>query len=317
MLIADSVSFKGRHDQLLTSTSLAVARGTMLLVVADTQISRTALSLILSGRMKPTTGTVTLNDLVSLKNLRSKSAIVDAPGINEPESHMKTREIIAEELSLIPTPLWRKRRAKHWISQHGYEDIASGWIDAIDPMRRLELLTKLGMENNSTELLVIDSPDRHDLDNDSWLEVLERFAQSRRSPTVIAVVSRVPDRWQGQVIYVGNDLATEVPTDLDAALTHLAPSITPAEPEPDPTASERHLETAFAATDLSPLPGQVPDEAAAVASTADHELAQPSAEEESAASALEPETSAIIAEHDSSNADSESRTAAPHSSTKE
>lgn len=204
MLIADSVTVKGRHDQLVPPTSLHAARGEVRLVVADPQISRTALALALSGRMKPTTGTVSWGHADSLKTLRQHSALLDSPEVNEPESHMKVRDLVAEDLALLPGPVWRKPRAKKWMALHGFDDVAASWADALDPARRLELQLLLAAEDSRVELLVLDSPDRHDMQDEAWLDLLLEFAESHREFAVVATVSDIPYDWDGPVSYLGS-----------------------------------------------------------------------------------------------------------------
>ncbi|QDY67331.1 ABC transporter ATP-binding protein [Glutamicibacter halophytocola] len=204
MLIADSVTVNGRHDQLVPPTSLQVMPGEVHLVVADPQISRTALALALSGRMKPTTGAVSWGHADSLKTLRQHTALLDSPEVNEPESHMKVRDLIVEDLALIPGPIWRKPRPKKWMEQHGFSDVATQWADAIDPVRRLELLLLLAAENPKIQSLVLDSPDRHDMHDEMWLGLLLDFAESHREFAVVAIVANVPYDWDGPVSHLGS-----------------------------------------------------------------------------------------------------------------
>lgn len=198
MLTADSITVKGRHDQLVAPTSVQLQRGELQLLVAEPQISRTALALVLSGRMEPSSGVVAWNADPKMRSLRRHSALVDSPGINEPESHLKVRDLVAEDLGLIPGPSWRKPGARKWMAQHGFGDIANCWIDAIDPGRLFELQLLLAAENPCLELLIVDSPDRHDLEDEHWLETLENFASSHREFAVLAIVSRPPRHWDQQ-----------------------------------------------------------------------------------------------------------------------
>ena len=187
----------------------------MLLVAGEPQGARTALALLLSGRMKPGSGTVTWGSSSRLAHLRKHSAVVDAPNINDPEAHLKVRDVVSEDLSLIPSPPWRKPNPKKWMAEHGYGDIAGDWVDAVDPVRMTEMLTQLAAENPQTKLLVVDSPDRHLGDDESWLEALERFALSDRQFAVVATVARIPDSWTGPVAYLGvTDWAEDVEPDV-------------------------------------------------------------------------------------------------------
>ena len=209
MLIANSLSFKGRHGQLVDETSLAVERGALLLVVADAQLQRTALALMLSGRMSPSSGTVHWSTAPGIKTLRARSALVDSPQVNEPEAHLKVRDVVSEDLSLVPGPFWRRPQSKKWLARHGFDHLAKDWIDTIDPQIRLDLLTRLALENHSTDCLVFDSPDRHGIAEASWLESLEELTHTRRQLAVIAVVSRAPHSWEGPVVFAGQTAVIE------------------------------------------------------------------------------------------------------------
>lgn len=190
---------------LVPPTSLSVAPGEVLLVVAQPQVSRTALALLLSGRMKTSSGQLAWGGDSRLSSLRKRAAIIDSPAVNEPEAHLKVRDVISEDLSLLPAPLWHRQSPKKWMAQHRVADLANEWIDAIDPLVRAELLVALAAENRETQLLVLDSPDRHGIEAPQWLQLLERFAHSRRNFACVAVAGQLPDCWEGPVVFMGED----------------------------------------------------------------------------------------------------------------
>lgn len=203
MLIADNLAIAGRHLPLLEPTSLAVARGELLLVAAEPQPTRTALSLGLSARMLPSQGTVSWSGNPATRSVRLISALVDSPEINEPEAHVKVRDLVAEDLALQPGPIWRRSGINAWMKKHRMEDLANEWLDAIEPIQRLTLLTHLALEDRGIELLVFDSPDRHGIAEDQWSRYLESVATGRRAPAVVAVVQRIPESWSGSTAYAG------------------------------------------------------------------------------------------------------------------
>ncbi|MDO5745623.1 MAG: ABC transporter ATP-binding protein [Micrococcaceae bacterium] len=203
VLIADNLAIAGRHLPLLEPTSLAVARGELLLVQAEPQPTRTALSLGLSARMLPTQGTVSWSGNPATRSVRLISALVDSPEINEPEAHLKVRDLVAEDLALQPGPIWRRSGINSWMKKHRMEDLANEWLDAIEPIQRLTLLTHLALEDRDIELLVFDSPDRHGIAEDQWFQYLESVATGRRAPAVVAVVQRIPEDWNGSTAYAG------------------------------------------------------------------------------------------------------------------
>ena len=178
-------SVEGRRDDLLPPTSLQAGRGDLLLVAGGRQDQRTALALALSGRMKPSGGTVAWDAKPGIKTLRLASAVVDAPGVNEPEQHLSVRDLVTEDLALIPRRYRGALLSGPWLKINRFEDIAGLWTEQLPPGRRLELLTALALADPNTDLLVVDSPDRHSADAADWLPRLMRWRTTPggRSPS--------------------------------------------------------------------------------------------------------------------------------------
>ncbi|MGB9033303.1 hypothetical protein BLJ79_11255 [Arthrobacter sp. UCD-GKA] len=279
MLIADNLAIAGRHLPLLKPTSLAVARGELLLVAAEPQPTRTALALGLSARMRPGEGTVSWSGTTALRSVRRISALVDSPEINEPEAHLKVRDLVAEDLALQPGPIWRRSGIDAWMNKHGMESLANQWLDAIDPLERLTLLTHLALEDRSIELLVFDSPDRHGIPGDDWTGYLQSVATSRRAPAVVAVVQRIPESWEGsrthagqvqEKLAVGRERPPAHPTEagprsetaaapVEAAENAWAPAFSPTGETPVPEDSPSPQEPEIAHAD-EPATGPAPDQ---------------------------------------------------------
>ena len=205
MLSAHQLQAKGRRDPLLPPTSVTVARGELLLVTGDRQDQRTALSLLLSGRMKATEGQLSWDGSSRTRQLRLSAALVDSPGVNEPEEHLSVRDLVTEDLALVPRRYRGALLSGPWLKVNRFEDIAGLWTEQLDPERRLELLTALALANPRTDLLVVDSPDRHSADDLTWLPRLRELAYDAGRPlAVVAAVSAVPASWDGPVAAIGN-----------------------------------------------------------------------------------------------------------------
>ena len=214
MLSAHQLHAKGRRDPLLPPTTLAVARGELLLVTGERQDQRTALALLLSGRMKPTGGELGWDNSRRTKQLRLAAALVDSPGVNEPEEHLSVRDLVTEDLALIPRRYRGALLSGPWLKVNRFEDIAALWTEQLEPGRRLELLTALALANPRTDLLVVDSPDRHSADLATWLPRLQELASDAGRPlAVVAAVSAVPAPWDGPVAVIGNAEAAETGQD--------------------------------------------------------------------------------------------------------
>lgn len=211
MLSVHQLRVTGRRDDLLPPTSLQAKRGELLLVSGSGQDQRTALALSLSGRMKPSDGDLSWDGKNKIKALRRESALVDSPGVNEPEQHLSVRDLVTEDLALIPRRYRGALLSKPWLKVNSFEDIAELWIEQLPARRRLELLTALALTNPDANLLVVDSPDRHSADSADWLPRLEKLAYDGGRPlAVVAVVSSLPDNWTGPAALIGNSNVNQV-----------------------------------------------------------------------------------------------------------
>jgi ABC-type taurine transport system ATPase subunit len=205
LLSAQQLHVRGRRDPLLPATSLQVSRGELILVAGERQEHRTALALVLSGRMKATSGSVSWDGNRGIRPVRMVSALVDARGVNEPERHLSVRDLVTEDLALIPRRYRGALLSNPWLKVNSFEDIADQWIEQLDPLRRLELLTALALANPHTDLLVVDSPDRHSADAANWLPRLEHLASDAGRPlAVVATVGALPPSWSGSFANIGN-----------------------------------------------------------------------------------------------------------------
>ena len=187
------------------------------------QDHRTALALLLSGRMKPSGGAITWDGSERLKARRLAGALVDSPGVNDPEQHLSVRDLVTEDLALIPRRYRGALLSSPWLKVNSFEDIADLWTEQLDPARRLELLTALALANPHTDLLVVDSPDRHSAHHADWLPRLQGLAFDAGRPlAVVATVGALPPSWDGPAAAIGNGVLPE-------------PSRHPDEAEPDVT----------------------------------------------------------------------------------
>jgi ABC-type branched-subunit amino acid transport system ATPase component len=210
LLSVQQLSVDGRRDSLLPATSLQAARGGLLLVTGARQDQRTALALTVSGRMKPSDGTVEWDGGAGIRQLRAASAVVDSPGVNEPEQHLSVRDLVTEDLALVPRRYRGALLSQPWLKVNRFEDIAGLWVEQLDARRRTELLTALALANPNTDLLVLDSPDRHGGDPADWLPRLEQLAYDAGRPlAVVATVSSLPGGWAGAAASIGNAVPDE------------------------------------------------------------------------------------------------------------
>jgi hypothetical protein len=221
MLTTNQLHIDGRRHTLLPATTLEARRSEVLLIQADGQERRTALALALTGRMKPSTGSVSLGHDASLAGLRRRSAIIDAPDVNAPENHLTVRSLASEDLALVPFKFRDRTRPTAWLVKHGFRDILEQWIEELAPARLLQLQLELALTNRDVDVVVVDSPDRHTADTTAWLPLLEQLAAGTmgrgedvhadtplRPLVVVGIVGRIPDEWAGATEVAGNGLLT-------------------------------------------------------------------------------------------------------------
>lgn len=267
MLSTKQLHIDGRRHTLLPATTVQAHKASVLLIQADGQERRTALALALTGRMKPSSGTVALGRDASMAGLRRRSALVDAPDVNAPEHHLSVRSLAAEDLALVPFKFRDRTRPTEWLVKHGFRDILGQWIEELEPARLLHLQLELALANRAVELVVVDSPDRHTADVDAWLPLLEQAAAGRmglgpeahaetpsRPLLVVGVVGRLPDGWEGPAAVAGN--ATGQGGEPDA----VEPD-TVAEPDPPAPSEEAETEALAAPEDSAAGPEAEPEPA--------------------------------------------------------
>jgi hypothetical protein len=202
MLAASDVYLRGRHGDLIAPTTLLAAPASVLLVQAGSQDTRTALALVLSGRMKPGSGSIEWNGHEDIRLLRRHAALVDSPGVNAPEPHARVKDQVREDLSLVPHARRLKLRPRRWMEEAGLDQLAGAWLDQLEPAMRLQLLCRLALADPATELLVVDSPDRHSPSPSGWLPELAALAAGSGA-AVVALVAAIPDDWTGPTAAAG------------------------------------------------------------------------------------------------------------------
>lgn len=189
---ADRVSVDGPHGTLLPPTSLTVEHGQLAIVHGEPGVGVTAFGLALAGRIKPTSGTVTLDDglaAASAAKLREIVAVVDAPGVSEPDDALPVRVVIGEELALAHLPAGKDDVAR-WLADNEVAAFADSRFENLDARVRTRLLVTLAASRKGVRMLVLDTPDRHTSDVDSWSEPAREHAG--RGLAVVVLTATTP-----------------------------------------------------------------------------------------------------------------------------
>jgi len=176
---------KGRNGQALAATTVGYESGRATLARAETEQRPTVLGLLASGRMRPDTGTVTIDGRADAAAIRRTVALVDAPDVSDPAPNVTVAGVAAEELMFAGVPSNPVSVAR-WLDDLGLRDVARVPIANADPIVRLRLLTELAILRDDVEGLVLVSPDRHGGDPLEWWGLAKRLADRGFAVLVIA-----------------------------------------------------------------------------------------------------------------------------------
>jgi hypothetical protein len=139
--------------------------------------------------MKPTAGVVTVDDTADDTTLRGLTAVVDAPGVSEPEDALPLRIVVGEELALGRQPAG-KRDVAAWLAAHDAAGLAGVRFENLGPTVRTRLLTELAAGRTGVRMLVLDTPDRHTSDVESWSALAREHAE--RGLAVVVLTATTP-----------------------------------------------------------------------------------------------------------------------------
>ncbi|MET9627546.1 ATP-binding cassette domain-containing protein [Lentzea sp. NPDC006480] len=179
---ASRAGVNGGHGPLLRPTSLTVKPGELTLVAGEPGTGHTALGLLLSGRIKPSTGTVSPDP----KILRKQVVLVDAPEVNEPEEALTLSAIVGEELAM--NGMRSGKKAVHdWLVEHAADEHANKRFEHVPPHTRCAVMLELASERPGVTALVLDCPDRYHPNPREWFALAQNYVTPERS--VVALCS--------------------------------------------------------------------------------------------------------------------------------
>lgn len=173
---AERVAVDGPHGPLLRPTSLLVSSGQVLLATGEGGSGHTALGLVLTGRMKPSHGRVLIDGTPDIRLQRRKLAIVDAPGVTEPEDALSVRRTVAEGLALAGRRSGR-RQVRTFLTEHGAVQHAEDRWESLAAKHRIPITAALATARSGVEGIVLDTPDRHGGPPIDWYSLARRYTE--------------------------------------------------------------------------------------------------------------------------------------------
>ena len=167
LLRAVGVRVDARQLPLLEPTSLAVRSGERLLVAGEPGHGHTALALALGGRLKVDAGFVELDGSRSGHALRRAVALVDVPGVSEPDPVLPLGTVVAEELAMAGRPT-RHGAVRDYLDRRGLGHLAGAPLEAVPPGPRLGVLAGIAARRPGVLAVVTTVPDRFGGDPADW-----------------------------------------------------------------------------------------------------------------------------------------------------
>ncbi|CAM3714171.1 hypothetical protein [Isoptericola cucumis] len=170
------VRVDGRREPMLEATDLDWSTGECLLVAGEPGHGHTALALVATGRLAPAAGDVRLDGVdASPSALRTVSAVVDVPGISEPDDALTLADVVAEGLALAGRRSLPRDVAR-WLADHELTDERGMRVDQLPGVVRTAVLAALAAENPDVRFVVLTLPDRHGGEPAGWWETARTLA---------------------------------------------------------------------------------------------------------------------------------------------
>ncbi|HZX04812.1 hypothetical protein [Kribbella sp.] len=155
---------------MLLATSVSVEDHQVVLLTGYPGAGHVAAALGLSGRLKPDTGTVRFDGKADLALLRRRVAVVDAPGITEPDDALPVQTVVGEELAIAGRKAGRKA-VLEWLNEHDAAEHADKRFEHLPVAVRTRLLTELTVARPDVQVVILTMPDRHGGDPHEWYEL--------------------------------------------------------------------------------------------------------------------------------------------------
>jgi len=174
-LRAYAISVRGPHASMLDATSVQVSDHQLVLLTGYPGPAHVAASLGLSGRLHPDGGEVKLDGQTDAAALRRAVAVVDTPGITEPDDALPVRWVVGEELAIAGRKAGPKA-VQEWLAAHDAAEHADKRFEHLPVATRTRLLTELTVARPGVKVVILTMPDRLGGDPHEWYGVGRELA---------------------------------------------------------------------------------------------------------------------------------------------
>jgi ABC-type transport system involved in cytochrome c biogenesis ATPase subunit len=168
-LEARGVAVRTRHRTLLEPTSLTVRTGQISVAFGDPGHGHTALALVLAGRLKPDRGSVSIGGIAAPKARQGAVALVDVPGVSEPDPRNKLSTVVGEELAMAGFSAARSK-VRSWLGEQGFGDFGKERMEDLPGAVRIAALARLASLRDDVAFAVMTLPELHGGLPEWWLD---------------------------------------------------------------------------------------------------------------------------------------------------
>ncbi|MGH1562963.1 hypothetical protein [Mumia sp. DW29H23] len=159
-LEARGVAVRATHGMMLEPTSVTLRSGAVTVVAGPPGSGHVALALVMAGRLVPTTGSVRLDGERAPKRIPEVVAVVDCPGVSEPEDAVPLGTAVGEELAYAKAPN-TPGAITRWLRARGVSHLARTRVADVPGDVRISLFAELAASRPGVEALVLVCPDRY------------------------------------------------------------------------------------------------------------------------------------------------------------
>jgi len=172
---------------LLEPTSVAVESGEIVAAYGDPGAQHALLALSLGGRLVPGGGELRIDDDYTAEARQAQVALVDVPGVSEPDDVLPLTTVVGEELAMAGMPA-RHTHVDHWLTSNGMRQHLDQRIEDLPAGLRTVVLARLASLRPGVRFLVLGMPERNGIDPGAWLA--EAVALADAGFGVLATMSR-------------------------------------------------------------------------------------------------------------------------------
>lgn len=168
-------SVRGPHAPLLLPTSLHADRGQVTVVASDPGPGQVALALAIAGRVRLSSGSVTFDGDPDAARRRLVTALVDVPGVSEPDPTSPVQEVLGEELAYAHRHAGRGD-VRAFLANHDQQAIWGQLWEQLPPGVGSGLLLQISASRPRVEVAVLAAPERGGGDPAVWWEAAKQVA---------------------------------------------------------------------------------------------------------------------------------------------